>query len=42
MDLSRFPCALGDVLVRSSDGGEAWLGSALVLREDVPTAVLFV
>jgi hypothetical protein len=42
MDPSAFPCALGDVVVRASDGAEAWLGAAIVLREDAPTAVLFV
>jgi hypothetical protein len=42
MDASRFPCALGDVVVRASDGTEAWLGGAIVLREDAPAAVVYV
>jgi hypothetical protein len=42
MDWSRFPCAIGDVVVRGSDGTEAWLAGAVVLREDAPAAVVFV
>jgi len=42
VDWSVFPCALGDVVVRASDGAEVWLAGALVLREDAPAAVLFV
>src|SRR4051812_1798241 len=34
IDWAPFPCALGDVVVRSSDGAEAWLAGAIVLRED--------
>ena len=42
VDWSVFPCALGDVVVRTSDGAEAWLAGALVLHEDLPTVALFV
>jgi hypothetical protein len=41
-DWRRFPCALGDVVVRTADGAEAWLAGAIVLREDAPVAALFV
>jgi hypothetical protein len=37
-----FPCAVGDVIVRATDGAEAWLAGAVVLREDAPVAALFV
>jgi hypothetical protein len=42
VDWSVFPCALGDVVVRTIDGAEAWLAGAIVLREDAPAAVLFI
>ncbi len=42
VDWSLFPCALGDVVVRASDGAEVWLAGALVLREDAPAAVVFI
>ncbi len=42
IDWAAFPCALGDVVLRVSDGQEVWLAGALVLREDAPAAVLFV
>jgi hypothetical protein len=42
VDWSAFPCALGDVVMRTLDGAEAWLGGAIVLLEDAPAAVLFV
>jgi hypothetical protein len=42
VDWSVFPCALGDVVVRASDGAEVWLAGALVLREDAPAAVIFI
>jgi len=42
VDWSVFPCALGDVVMRTLDGAEAWLAGAIVLREDAPAAVLFV
>ncbi|MGO8992964.1 MAG: hypothetical protein ACLQVI_06530 [Polyangiaceae bacterium] len=42
VDWSAFPCALGDVIVRSIDGAEAWLGGAIVLREDAAAVVLFI
>jgi hypothetical protein len=42
VDWGLFPCAPGDVVVRASDGAEAWLEGALVLREDVPVAALFI
>ena len=41
IDLSAFPCQLGDVVLRAM-GGEAWLAGALVFSDDAPTAVLFV
>jgi hypothetical protein len=37
---ARFPCRLGDVVIRSG-GDEAWLSGALVLSEDAPVAALF-
>jgi hypothetical protein len=42
VDWRAFPCALGQVVMRTADGAEAWLRGALVLREDAPAAVLFV
>jgi len=39
---SRFPCALGDVVIRFAEGDEAWLGGAMMLEEDGPVAALFV
>jgi hypothetical protein len=41
IDWLAFPCALGDVVIRTLDGAEAWLAGAIVLREDAPAAVLF-
>jgi hypothetical protein len=41
IDWSRFPCALGDVVVRAIDSAEAWLAGAIVLSEGTPAAVLF-
>ena len=41
--LASFPCQLGDVVLRSGVGDEAWLAGALVLHEgDAPAAALFV
>ena len=42
VDWATFPCALGDVVLRTSDGKDVWLAGALVLRENAPAAVLFV
>jgi hypothetical protein len=42
IDWTSFPCALGDVVVRTIDGAEVWLQGAVVLREDAPAAVLFI
>jgi hypothetical protein len=42
VDWRSLACALGDVVVRSSDGAEAWLAGAVVLREDAIAAALFV
>jgi hypothetical protein len=42
IDWSVFPCGLGDVVVRTIDGAEAWAGGAIVLLEDAPAAVLFI
>jgi hypothetical protein len=42
VDWAAFPCALGDVVLRASDGKEVWLAGALVLHEDAPAAVLFI
>jgi hypothetical protein len=42
VDWGAFPCALGDVVLRNTDHAEAWLGGAIVLREDAPAAVLFI
>jgi hypothetical protein len=42
VDWTQFPCALGDVLIRTIDGAEAWLAGAVVLREDAPAAALFI
>ena len=41
IDWLAFPCALGDIVMRTLDGAEAWLAGAIVLREDAPAAVLF-
>jgi hypothetical protein len=37
----EFPCALGDVILRTG-GDEAWLAGALVFAEEAPVAALFV
>jgi hypothetical protein len=42
IDWRIFPCALGDVVLRTLDDSEAWLAGAIVLREDAPAAVLFI
>jgi hypothetical protein len=42
VDWSLFPCGLGDVVVRTIDGAEAWAGGAIVLREDAPVAALLI
>lgn len=42
IDWSVFPCALGDVVVRTLDHAEAWLEGGVVFREDAPAGVLFV
>jgi hypothetical protein len=42
IDWRIFPCALGDVVMRTLDHAEAWLAGAIVLREDVPAAALFI
>jgi hypothetical protein len=42
VDWTLFPCALGDVLIRTIDGAEAWLAGAVVLHEDAPAAALFI
>jgi hypothetical protein len=39
--LAGFPCALGDVVLRSAERDEAWLAGALVFREDKAVAALF-
>ncbi len=39
--LAGFPCQLGDVIL-AHHGDEAWLAGALVFRERVPMAVLFI
>jgi hypothetical protein len=39
--LAGFPCQLGDVVL-VSHGDEAWLAGALVFRERLPMAVLFI
>ncbi len=41
-DWRVFPCALGDVVMRTFDDAEAWPAGAVVLREDAPAAVLFI
>ena len=38
--LQEFPCALGDVILRTG-GEEAWLAGAVVFSEEVPVAALF-
>jgi hypothetical protein len=38
----RFPCRLGDVIVRHAERDEAWLAGALLFTEDRPVAALFV
>jgi len=40
-DLAGFPCQLGDVILATA-GDEAWLAGALVFRERLPMAVLFI
>ena len=42
IDWSVFPCALGDVVVRTFDHAEAWLAGGVVFREDAPAGVLFI
>jgi hypothetical protein len=43
IDYARFPCAVGDVVVRSDRDEEAWLAGAIVLFEGaLPAACLFV
>lgn len=39
--LAGFPCQLGDVILGQA-GDEAWLAGALVFRERLPMAVLFI
>jgi hypothetical protein len=39
---ARFPCKLGDVLVRRAERDEAWLAGVLVFAEERPVAALFV
>jgi hypothetical protein len=39
-DLDRFPCKLGDVVMRDT-GEEAWLAGAIVLSEELPARALF-
>jgi hypothetical protein len=39
---TRFPCQLGDVVVRLAEGDEAWLAGAMMLEEEGPVAALFV
>jgi hypothetical protein len=39
--LERFPCKLGDVVLRKT-GDEAWLAGGLVFMEDAPVAAMFV
>jgi len=39
--LAQFPCHLGDVIL-ASHGEEAWLAGALVFRERLPMAMLFI
>jgi hypothetical protein len=39
--LADFPCHLGDVLL-ATNGDEAWLAGALVFREQLPVAALFI
>ena len=41
VDWSRFPLALGDVLIRAG-GEEAWLAGAVVLSEERPALALFI
>ncbi len=38
----RFPCRLGDVVVRLAERDEAWLAAALVFEEERPIGALFV
>jgi hypothetical protein len=40
--LDKFPCRLGDVVVRTAERDEAWLAGALVFEEQQPVAVLFI
>ncbi len=39
-DLARFPCRLGDIVMRDT-GEEAWLAGGIVLSEELPTRALF-
>jgi hypothetical protein len=40
--LQTLPCQLGDVVVRTIERDEAWLGGALVFEEQRPVGALFV
>lgn len=40
--LERFPCQLGDVVVRTAERDEAWLAGVLVFEEAQAVAALFV
>ncbi|HEY2516363.1 MAG TPA: hypothetical protein VGI39_36075 [Polyangiaceae bacterium] len=42
IDWGAFPCALGDVVVRTLDHTEAWLAGGVVFCEDAPAGVLFI
>ena len=39
--LEGFPCQLGDVVMHTAGGDEAWLAGAVVLSERAPVAALF-
>ena len=39
--LEGFPCQLGDVVMHTAGGDEAWLAGAIVLSEKTPVAALF-
>ncbi len=40
--LERFPCQLGDVVIRTAERDEAWLAGALVFEDTEVVAALFV
>jgi len=43
IDARRFPCVVGDVVVRTDGGEESWLAGAIVLREgELAACVLYV